>query len=302
MNVHKIPVTWEKTREYGVRRDYMPPMKTYIPYQTRQKVRSPGGVVSPELLEKVAAVARKYPVDLVKITSGQRIDLIGVRLEDLAGVFADLGTDAIRWTGPCVRYVQSCPGIRHCKNGTQDSLGLALALKAQYREDPLPAKIKIGISGCPRCCGESRLRDIGIMGSPAGWTVFFGGNSGTRPRFGDMMAKGLSVDEAKDLAGRLLGYCRAHAKTKERTARLVERLGGAPAFFVRDNGIGIEPRYYTRIFDLFEKLDPKKEGAGAGLAIVKRIIEVHGGRIWVESEGKGRGSTFFFTLPPALSL
>lgn len=188
-------------------------------------VRSPGGIVSPVLLEKIAAVARRYSIGLVKITSGQRIDLIGVQPEDLAGVFADLGDDAVRRTGPCVRYVRSCPGIRHCRNGTQDSLALALALEACHREKPYPAKIKIGVSGCPRCCGDSRTRDIGIMGTAAGWTVLFGGNSGTRPRFGDVVATGLSTDEVQALAGRLLEYFSAHAKTKERTARFVERMG-----------------------------------------------------------------------------
>jgi signal transduction histidine kinase len=72
---------------------------------------------------------------------------------------------------------------------------------------------------------------------------------------------------------------------------------GEPVFFVQDNGIGIDPQYHTKIFNLFEQLDANTEGSGTGLAIVQRIIEVHGGRIWVESEGEGKGSTFCFTLP-----
>jgi signal transduction histidine kinase len=68
-------------------------------------------------------------------------------------------------------------------------------------------------------------------------------------------------------------------------------------FFVRDNGQGIDPRYHEKVFGLFDKLDPRSEGTGIGLALVKRIIEVHGGRIWVESAGLGHGSTFCFTLP-----
>jgi len=70
-----------------------------------------------------------------------------------------------------------------------------------------------------------------------------------------------------------------------------------PEFYVRDNGLGIEPRFLERVFGLFEKLDPGGEGTGVGLALVRRIIEAHGGRVWAESEGLGRGTTFFFTLP-----
>jgi NAD(P)H-nitrite reductase large subunit len=83
----------------------------------------------------------------------------------------------------------------------------------------------MGISGCPRCCGESHTRDIGIMGTSRGWTVIFGGNSGTRPRIGDIIARNLSGEEALDLAERLLEFYRNHAKPKERTARFMERTG-----------------------------------------------------------------------------
>ena len=76
-----------------------------------------------------------------------------------------------------------------------------------------------------------------------------------------------------------------------------QREGKEPTFFVKDNGMGIEPEYHEKIFGLFEKLDPTSEGTGIGLALVKRIIETHGGKIWVESEGVGKGSTFCFTIP-----
>jgi NAD(P)H-nitrite reductase large subunit len=187
-------------------------------------VRSPGGLVTPELLERVAAIARKYRVPTVKLTSGQRIDLIGIRKEDLAEIFESLGPDAVRKTGPCIRFVQSCPGIRNCRNGTQDSMGLALMLEEEHREEPLPGKVKIGISGCPRSCGMSHTRDIGILGTPNGWTVLFGGNNGIRPRFGEVVAKNLTTEEVQDLVSRLLGYYKANALPKERTARFMERI------------------------------------------------------------------------------
>jgi signal transduction histidine kinase len=77
----------------------------------------------------------------------------------------------------------------------------------------------------------------------------------------------------------------------------VRNQSGEPIIFVKDNGIGIEPQYQTKIFGLFEKLDPTVEGTGIGLALVKRIVETHGGKVWVESEGLGQGSTFCFTIP-----
>jgi signal transduction histidine kinase len=80
-----------------------------------------------------------------------------------------------------------------------------------------------------------------------------------------------------------------------------ERQGSDTVFFVRDNGIGIEPQYQSKIFNLFEKLDTKTEGTGMGLAIVKRIVELYQGKIWVESKGLGQGTSFFFTLPGALT-
>jgi NAD(P)H-nitrite reductase large subunit len=187
--------------------------------------RTPAGIVSPDHLERVAAVARKYAVPILKITGGQRIILVGIPPGDLAAVFRDLGDAADRTGGPCLHYVQACPGTETCRYGNQDSMGLALAVEEGYRGRTYPAKLKVGISGCPRCCGESHTRDIGIMGTSGGWTVIFGGNGGTRPRIGDVIAKNLSRDQALDLVQRLLEYYRIHAKPRERTARFMERIG-----------------------------------------------------------------------------
>jgi len=187
--------------------------------------RTPGGIVSPEHLERVAAVARKYGVPLVKITSGQRIALLDIPEAQLEGVFQDLGADADRTGGPCLHFVQACLGTETCRFGVQDSLGLAREVEARFRDRTFPAKLKIGVSGCPRSCGESHTRDIGFLGSARGWTVIFGGNGGTRPRIGDVIARNLSTDDALDLAGRLLEYYQARANPKERTARFMERVG-----------------------------------------------------------------------------
>jgi NAD(P)H-nitrite reductase large subunit len=187
--------------------------------------RMPAGMVTPDDLETIARTARKYRVPLLKITSGQRILLAGIEPEDVPRLTNELGPLAKPEAAPCVRFVQACPGTDICRFGNQDSIALAKAVDKQFAAQTFPAKVKIGIAGCPRCCGESHSRDIGIMGTNKGWTVIFGGNNGTRPRFGDVIAKDLSAGEARDCIQRLAEYYRSHAKPHERTARFVERVG-----------------------------------------------------------------------------
>jgi NAD(P)H-nitrite reductase large subunit len=185
----------------------------------------PAGIVTPEDLEKIAKTGRKYRVPMLKITSGQRIALVGLEPGDVQKAITDLGPLAKPETVPCVKFVQACLGIDMCRFGNQDSIGFAREVDKQFRDQTFPAKIKIGISGCPRCCGESHIRDIGIMGTNKGWTVFFGGNGGTRPRFGDIIARNLSAPEALDCTQRLAEYYRCNANPHERTARFMERVG-----------------------------------------------------------------------------
>ncbi|MDD1719594.1 MAG: NAD(P)/FAD-dependent oxidoreductase [Methanoregulaceae archaeon] len=187
--------------------------------------RIPAGIVTPGDLKKIAAIAEAYKVSLVKITSGQRIALVGIGPDAVPGAIRDLGPLAKPETAPCVKFVQACLGTDMCKYGNQDSIGLARAVDDQFKDMTFPAKIKIGVSGCPRCCGESHTRDIGIMATTRGWTVLFGGNGGARPRFGDVIARNLSAADAMDCALRLAEYYRKNAKPRERTARFMERTG-----------------------------------------------------------------------------
>jgi NAD(P)H-nitrite reductase large subunit len=187
--------------------------------------RMPAGIVMPDELEKIAKIGRKYKIPMLKITSGQRIALIGLEAGDVTKVIDELGTLAKPEIAPCVKFVQACLGTDMCKYGNQDSIGLARSVDNLFKDQTFPAKIKIGISGCPRCCGESHTRDIGIMGTNKGWTVFFGGNGGTRPRFGDIIARNLSAIEALDCIQRLAEYYKVTAKQHERTARFMERIG-----------------------------------------------------------------------------
>jgi NAD(P)H-nitrite reductase large subunit len=191
------------------------------------QTRIPAGVVTADDLETIARAAKKFHIPLIKITSGQRFLLVGVQEHDIANVRKELGNLGMATITPGVRYVQSCPGIASCKNGTQDSISLAREISDEYAGKEFPAKIKIGISGCPRSCGENRVRDIGIMGTAKGWTVFFGGHSGFKSREGELVRSGMTSEEARDLIRSLLGHYQAHAQPKERTSRFMERVGTA---------------------------------------------------------------------------
>jgi len=187
--------------------------------------RTPVGLVSPEVLGAISSVIRKYNIPITKITSGQRLALIGMKREEVDQIWHDLKMEVGPAVELCVHYVQACPGIEVCKFGVRDSLGLGLELEKLYVGMDLPAKVKIGVSGCPLCCAESYVRDIGLIGKKNGWVVSFGGNSGGRPRIGDVIAENVSDAEAVALVLRCLEYYRDNVGKKLRTARFVEKVG-----------------------------------------------------------------------------
>ncbi|MBW1675986.1 MAG: NAD(P)/FAD-dependent oxidoreductase [Deltaproteobacteria bacterium] len=187
--------------------------------------RTPMGLVTPDVLENIANVVRKYEIPVIKITSAQRMVLVGMSPEVVDEVWRDLGMDMGPAVELCVHYVQACPGNTLCKLGVQDSLGLGGKLEELFVGMHLPAKAKIGISGCPMNCGESYMRDFGAFGKKSGWTVIFGGNAGRKPRIGDVIAENLNEEEVIDLAKRCFEYYAANGKKKERTARFIERIG-----------------------------------------------------------------------------
>ena len=187
--------------------------------------RTPVGLISAEVLEALNVVVKKYAIPIVKITSGQRLALVGVKAEDVDAIWKDLGTDVGQAQGLCVHFVQACPGTSVCKFGIQDSLGLGLELEKLFVGRDLPAKFKLSVSGCPLCCSESFVRDLGVLGKKSGWTVIFGGHAGAKPRVGDIVADGLTKEEVLALTEKLLVHYSTNAKKHERAARFVERLG-----------------------------------------------------------------------------
>jgi NAD(P)H-nitrite reductase large subunit len=189
--------------------------------------RVPMGVLTPEDLESLAKVARKYNVRIIKITSGQRLALVGFKPEDVEKAWKDLGMDVGPAEGLCVHYVQACPGTLTCKFGQGDSIGLAAKIEKMYvgKENVIPAKTKFGISGCMLNCAESYVRDFGAFCGPKGWSVVVGGNSGGRPRIGDVIAKNLTEDQVIELFSRCIDFYGKNANSRERMPRFVERIG-----------------------------------------------------------------------------
>lgn len=188
--------------------------------------RTPLGLVTPEILENIAKVARENDVPVIKITSAQRIALVGLEPEKVEEVWNELGMDVGPAVGVCVHYVQACPGTDWCRLGVQDSLGLGGELERLFvGKVELPAKTKMGVSGCKMNCAESKLKDFGVFGTKSGWTVVVGGNSGNRPRIGDVLAEAMMGEEVVALAKRCFEYYASNAKKKERLPRFVERIG-----------------------------------------------------------------------------
>ncbi len=187
--------------------------------------RTPAGLMTPEQLESIARIARQYGVPQLKITSGQRIALIGFEPDQHDALVADLALEIGRAVEPCVHYVQACPGTTWCSLGVQDSIGLGLALEERLAHQAAPAKVKLGVSGCTACCAESYVRDIGLIANLKGWMVTFGGNSGGKPRIGDVVARNLDAGAALDLAERLLALYVEHGQELKRTSRFVKEVG-----------------------------------------------------------------------------
>lgn len=187
--------------------------------------RIPCGMLKLEDLKSITAVVEKYNIPIIKITAGQRIALVGMKEDEVDPIWQDMGLDTGRAVELCLHYVQACPGNVICQFGVRDSLGFGIELEELFTGRELPAKVKIGVSGCPMCCAESYVRDIGFLGKKKGWTVIFGGNSARRARIGDVVAEDVSREDAVSIAEKCMSYYVENARKRERTARFVERVG-----------------------------------------------------------------------------
>lgn len=185
----------------------------------------PAGLVTPDQLRKIAATAEKFSAHTIKLTSSQRIALIGLAEEDLDAAWQDLKTPQGRPVGLCVRSVKVCPGTDCCKRGLQDSIAVGLELDRRFHGRQLPWKMKLAVSGCPNDCAEVCIRDIGLIGSPKGWHLMLGGNGGSQPRLSRRLLEHIADEEqALSAVERLLDWFSAQER-KCRLGKLVEEVG-----------------------------------------------------------------------------
>ncbi|WP_028534069.1 nitrite reductase large subunit NirB [Paludibacterium yongneupense] len=184
-----------------------------------------GGVTTPAELRRIADVADKYRVEQVKVTGGQRIDLLGVNKEDLPAIWSELGMNSGHGYGKSLRTVKTCVGSRFCRFGTQDSTGMGIALETMLATMWSPHKVKLAVSGCPRNCAEAGIKDVGVVAVDSGWEIYVGGNGGIKTEVAQFLVKVKTGDEVLLYSAAFLQLYREEAFYLERTVHFIERVG-----------------------------------------------------------------------------
>jgi NAD(P)H-nitrite reductase large subunit len=185
----------------------------------------PCGVVTPDILRRIADAAEKYHAAALKITSATRIAIVGVDEKDIDAIWSDLGMTPGAGVGLCVRSVKACPGTTFCKRGMMDSLGLGLKLDGLYHGMELPGKMKMGVSGCPNQCAETCIKDVGLFGTKNGWRLLVGGNGGGMPRLARELCRDLSETDALGIIEKIISFYRERGKKNQRLGALIDHMG-----------------------------------------------------------------------------
>ena len=187
-----------------------------------------GGLTNPRELRAIADVVEKYNAPMVKVTGGQRLDIFGIRKEDLPAVWADLNAAGMvsgHAYGKALRTVKTCVGSEWCRFGTQDSTGLGVKLEQLTWGSYMPHKFKMAVSGCPRNCAEATIKDFGVVCVDSGYELHVGGNGGIKVRATDLLCKVETEQEAMVVCVAFIQLYREDAHYLERTAPWLERKG-----------------------------------------------------------------------------
>ena len=187
-----------------------------------------GGVTTPQELRAIADAAEKYDVPMVKVTGGQRLDLLGVRKEDLPAMWADLNAAGLvsghAYTKG-LRTVKTCVGTDFCRFGTQDSTGLGIRLEKRLWGSWTPHKVKMAVSGCPRNCAEATCKDVGIVCTDAGFNIGVGGAAGLDLKKTEALATVKTEDEAMEITVAFVQLYRENAKYLDRPYKWIDKVG-----------------------------------------------------------------------------
>jgi nitrite reductase (NADH) large subunit len=189
-----------------------------------------GGITNPNELRAIADVVEKFEAPMVKVTGGQRIDIFGIKKEDLPAVWADLNAAGMvsgHAYGKALRTVKTCVGSEWCRFGTQDSTGLGVKIEQMTWGSWMPHKFKIAVSGCPRNCAEATIKDFGIVCVDSGYELHVGGNGGMKVRVTDLLCNVETEEEALHYCAAFIQLYREEARYLERTAPWIERVGVA---------------------------------------------------------------------------
>ena len=224
-----------------------------------------GGQTTPSELRRIADVAEKYAIPSVKVTGGQRIDLLGVKKEDLPKVWADLDMPSGHAYGKALRTVKTCVGSEWCRFGTQDSTQMGIDLEKVFFKMWAPHKVKLAVSGCPRNCAEVAIKDVGIIGVDSGWEIYVGGNGGIKTEVAQFLVKVKTPDEVLEYSGAFLQLYREEARYLDRTVHYLERVGlDYVKKKILDNTEGRRALYERLIFALSVERNPWIERAREG--------------------------------------
>ena len=184
-----------------------------------------GGETPADELRRIAAAVDKYKIPTVKVTGGQRIDLLGVKKEDLPGVWRDIGMPSGHAYAKALRTVKTCVGSEWCRFGTQDSTQMGKDLERALWRMYAPHKVKLAVSGCPRNCAEAGIKDVGVIGVDSGWEIYVAGNGGIKTEVAHFFVKLKTAEEVLEYSGAFLQLYREEGWYLERTVHYVHRVG-----------------------------------------------------------------------------
>jgi nitrite reductase (NADH) large subunit len=184
-----------------------------------------GGETTADELRRIADVVDKYKIPTVKVTGGQRIDLLGVKKEDLVNVWKDIGMPSGHAYAKALRTVKTCVGSEWCRMGTQDSTQMGKDLERAMWRMYAPHKVKFAVSGCPRNCAEAGIKDVGIIGVDSGWEMYIAGNGGIKTEVAEFFTKVKTSDEVMEYTGAFMQLYREEGWYLERTVHYVKRVG-----------------------------------------------------------------------------